>query len=46
MMPDTNVPETNARRATNVTLPEALVAMAKVLGVNTARLPRLGWQQR
>ncbi len=41
-MPDTNVPETNARRATNVTLPEALVAMAKVLGVNISQASEAG----
>jgi antitoxin CcdA len=41
-MPDTNILETNARRATNVTLPEALVAMAKALGVNISQASEAG----
>jgi antitoxin CcdA len=33
-MPDTNVANIHARRATNVTLPETLVAQAKELKIN------------
>jgi len=41
-MPDTNVTATNTRRATNVTLPEALVSMAKALGVNISQASEAG----
>jgi antitoxin CcdA len=41
-MPDTNLTDTKARRATNVTLPEALVSMAKALGVNISQASEAG----
>jgi antitoxin CcdA len=41
-MPDTNISATNARRATNVTLPEALVSMARALGVNISQASEAG----
>jgi antitoxin CcdA len=41
-MPDTHVVSTDARRATNVTLPEALVAQAKELKINISQACEAG----
>jgi len=41
-MPDAKVTAPNTRRATNVTLPEALVSMAKALGVNISQASEAG----
>lgn len=41
-MPDTHVPPTDARRATNVTLPEPLVTQAKALKVNISQACEAG----
>jgi len=41
-MPDTHVLPTDARRATNVTLPETLVAQAKALKVNVSQACEAG----
>jgi antitoxin CcdA len=40
-MPDTNMP-TDQRRATNVTLPESMVAQAKALGINISQACEAG----
>jgi antitoxin CcdA len=41
-MPGTNTASTEARRATNVTLPETLVAQAKALKVNISQACEAG----
>jgi antitoxin CcdA len=41
-MPDTPIPDLKTRRATNVTLPEALVALAKALDVNISQACEAG----
>jgi antitoxin CcdA len=41
-MPDTHLVSTDARRATNVTLPETLVAQAKALKVNISQACEAG----
>ncbi len=41
-MPDTNIPPVIQRRATNVTLPEALVAQAKALNINISQACEAG----
>jgi len=40
-MPDTNMP-TGQRRATNITLPESMVAQAKELGINISQACEAG----
>jgi antitoxin CcdA len=42
VMPDTSMREPKTRRATNVTLPEALVALAKALDVNISQACEAG----
>ncbi len=41
-MPDSHIQSTDARRATNVTLPETLVAQAKDLKVNISQACEAG----
>ncbi len=41
-MPDINMPPVTQRRATNVTLPEALVAKAKELNINISQACEAG----
>ncbi len=41
-MPDTHIVSTDARRATNVTLPEALVVQAKELKINISQACEAG----
>ncbi len=41
-MPDIGPPPASARRATNVTLPEHLVAQAKELGINISQACEAG----
>ncbi len=41
-MPNTNMQPVNQRRATNVTLPEALVAKAKALNINISQACEAG----